>query len=356
MNFNLKGLLTLSMLSLFGFASADYTNPPPEAPQICYDCTKFNLVDRNTTDEYRKLWGAVEAFENDNFTVAVTVGTRRVKQFNRNGTPANFEATLTNESTNAVETPTGIAIGKVHGECTCAPKKKVYVVCTQQGGVFTVDTSRKSKQVYPNEPKAFFGGISIHKLKLGRQPAETYYYLADTNKRTLRVLDSNFQRVEDRRLEIKAPRGYINYNVSGMALGQEQLVCVAHVKMKNGVHVPGKDKVVAYKFDREQERFTPYYTLSGPELERPYAILAAPKSLGLGDAIIVGNVGSGKITAWKWDGTFICTLSSRLGRQLSVSRASAILPGKKDGPYLTVFGGFENEPGIIADVVKFECP
>jgi len=138
-------------------------------------------------------------------------------------------------------------------------------------------------------------------LAISRDAMVTRLYVANLGTSKVDMFDENFDPVSMRTndfVDPDLPEGYAPFNVQEI----EGLIYVAYAKRSadEPEEEPGPGNGYVSAFDTDGEFVA--RVASGGSLDAPWGLVRAPKEFGrFGGALLVGNFGDGRITAFDWD-------------------------------------------------------
>ncbi len=140
-------------------------------------------------------------------------------------------------------------------------------------------------------------------------------YATDFHNNTINVFNTSFS-VVNSFTDPTVPAGYGPFGIANI----NDTLYVTYARQKVGAHDDSAGVSIGYV-----DRFLPNGTMipghfaSGGDLNSPWGIAQAPASwTGLPNAILIGNFGDGRITAYDQNGNLLGQLSSSAGNAISI--------------------------------------
>jgi uncharacterized protein (TIGR03118 family) len=267
-------------------------------------------------------WGV--AFAANTTAWVANSGTNTATLYDGNGHSQPLANPLTIALPTAVDglsfAPTGIVFNGsadfvVHGESSAAPAKFIFAGRNGSlaGWVPTVD--RENAIRLYDDPESAYTGLAIAEIGL-----DNFLYAADFLNRRVDVFDTNFTRQVSSAMEFTfedadLPAGYAPFGIQTLATGANN---APQVFVSYAMQSPADDRqslagaglglVDVYDTNGRLLR-----RLIGPgaALDAPWGMALAPDDFGaLGNRLLIGNVGDGRINAYgATTGQFSTTLS-----------------------------------------------
>jgi uncharacterized protein (TIGR03118 family) len=216
-----------------------------------------------------------------------------------------------------------------------------FIFATEYGTITAWRSGNVAQTMIDNSEE----GASYTGLELAMVNGQPYLYVANVAEGEVDVYDQNWNYVEDIELEDPSlPAGASPFNVRLI----EGKMYVTYVGPGGGlVNVFNPDGTFLRRF------------ATGGKLNAPWGITNIPEGFGLGQGILVGNFGDGRINVYNKNGNFKGQLGDEDGEVLSIDGLWALIfePGAFNGTeevelYFTA--GPDNEEHGLFGEIEFE--
>jgi uncharacterized protein (TIGR03118 family) len=376
MKISTRWFATLSLLSPLA-ACADEEpagTPPPPAEEGFYQAEYLTSDGADAAHRDTALvnpWGL--AFGPDTYFVVANQGTASVTLYDDEGTnqtrsvrgPIFLRPPETGVQPTASEPgafgPTGIVhnggIGFVVAEgAEAAPSRFVFATT---GGTLAGWNGEINRNFAITAVDNSGRGAVYTALTLGKRGSQRLLYAADFANGRVDVFDEGFDPVtdlaEDAFVDPTLPNDFAPFGIQEI----RGLIYVAYAKPGAGKATTGEGLGYVSAFETDG-RFEARVAGEGL-LDAPWGMVRAPADFGpFGGALLVGNFGDGRITAFDpVDYRVLGQLHRADGRPIvveglwSLAFGNGLLAGDKDDLYITA-GGASERHGLFAEIAAFE--
>jgi uncharacterized protein (TIGR03118 family) len=305
-------------LSLFGLAlmlgsCSSSTSNPPATPKITTYFTQTNLVSdiavtpasAHIDTNLVNAWGIAFSTSAGAHPWISANGTFSSTVYDTNGgSPSLFTIPAPGGTTGGA--PSGVVYNTTAGF-----GGNHFIFCTEDGVIAGWSGGSGAKIVSDSSGNgAVFKGLAL-------VASANQLYATDFHNNVIVVYDNNFN-VVNHFTDASVPAGYGPFGIQNI----NDTLYVTYARQKVGMHDDSAGASIGYI-----DRFTPggvmiggHFT-SGGNLNSPWGIALAPSTSAwgnAGNAILIGNFGDGRITAYDHNGNLLGQLASSSGNTISI--------------------------------------